>query len=318
MTYCDMPVLLLADYNQENLSEQTARIVTAAQKISHDIHVLVLGDNIENIAQQAARIQGVTQVIVAQSTIFRHKLAGPVSDFVVSIARDYKTIMASANAMGKDILPRVAAMLDVMQVSEVIEIISPKIFKRPSYTGNIIQTIETTDTYQIITIRAIAFPPAPKAEKVASIHKISAEVLEKYISNTRFIKEERTSLSPTDLSSAKILISGGKSFGSMENFHKLLLPLAKKLGAAIGATRDAVDAGFAPNDWQIGQTGVTVSPELYIAAGISGAIQHISGMKDSKVIVSINTDENAPIFKISDYFIVGDIFKILPEIEKNL
>ncbi|QTP64383.1 electron transfer flavoprotein subunit alpha/FixB family protein [Candidatus Liberibacter africanus] len=310
-----MPVLLLADYNQENLSEQTIKAVTAAQKISSDTHVLVIGHNIGKVAQQASRIKGVTKVIVAQNTFFQHIHTNPISDFIVSIAKDYRTIMASANAIGKDVLPRVAAMLDVMQISEVIEIVTPKIFKRPLHAGNIIQTIETTDVYQVLTIRTTAFSAAPQVEKPACIHKISDEILEKYTSNTRFIKEE-SPLESMNLSSAKIVISGGKAFGSAENFHKILLPLAKKIGAAIGATRDAVDAGFAPNDWQVGQTGITVSPEIYIAAGISGAIQHISGMKESKVIVSINTDENAPIFKVSDYFIVGDIFKILPEIEK--
>ncbi|CAL9914639.1 Electron transfer flavoprotein subunit alpha [Candidatus Liberibacter solanacearum] len=318
MAYCNMPVLVLADYNQETLSPQTPRVITAAQKIGRDIHVLVIGDNIENVAQQAAKIHGVTKVIVAQSAVFCHQLTSPLSDFIVSIAKDYGTIMAATNAIGKDVLPRVAAILDVMQVSEVIEILSPKTFKRPMHAGNIIQTIETTDPYQVITIRTTAFPPAPLRKTTAYIQKVASEDLEKIIPTSRFIKKGTTIPGQIDLSSAKIVVSGGKALGSMENFHKLILPLAQKLGAAVGATRDAVDAGFAPNDWQVGQTGVTVSPELYIAAGISGAIQHISGMNESKVIVSINTDENAPILKISDYFIVGDIFEILPEIKKNL
>ncbi|WP_333947754.1 electron transfer flavoprotein subunit alpha/FixB family protein [Candidatus Liberibacter brunswickensis] len=312
-----MPALLLADYNLDDLSEQTARIVTAAHNISRDIHVLVIGNNVTKVAQQAAQIQGVTKVIVAQHNVFQHKLTNPISNLMISIAQDYRTIIASANAIGRDVLPRVAAMLDVMQISEVIEIITPKIFKRTLHSGNIIQTVETKDIRKVITIRTISFSPAPKTKKTACIQKISSGILEKYITNTRFINEDSSS-KPINISSAKIIISGGKSFGSKENFHKLLIPLAKKIGAAVGATRDAVNAGFAPNNWQIGQTGVTVSPDLYIAAGISGAIQHTSGMKDSKVIISINTDENAPIFKISDYFIVGDIFKILPEIEKNM
>ncbi|MBL0848608.1 MAG: electron transfer flavoprotein subunit alpha/FixB family protein [Candidatus Liberibacter ctenarytainae] len=318
MAYCDMPILILADYNQEYLSKQTARLVTAARKISHDIHVLVIGENVTDIAQQASKIHGVTKVIIAQHTFFHHKFAEPLSNVIISIARDYGTIMASANAIGKDVLPRIAAILDCMQVSEVIEILSPKTFKRAIYSGNVIQTVETTDPCQIITVCTSGFPPSPTGEKSAQMEYISLENLEISIPNTHFIKEDKNSFEQIDLSSAKIVISGGKSLGSKENFQKIILPLAKKLNAAIGATRDAVNAGFAPNNWQIGQTGITVAPELYIAAGISGALQHISGMKESKIIVSINTDEHAPIFKISDYFIVGDIFEILPQIEKHL
>ncbi|MBY7649203.1 MAG: electron transfer flavoprotein subunit alpha [Candidatus Liberibacter europaeus] len=317
MAYCNMPILLLADYNQNNLSEHTSRIVTAAKQIGHDIHILVMGDDIEDIAQQASKIDGITKVIVAQNKIFSHQLSEPVSDFIVSIAKDYGTIMADANATGKDILPRVAAILDSMQVSEIIEIISPNIFKRPTHSGNIIQTVETTDKCRIITVRSVAFPLSLQREIPAHVEKLSSKHIEKNIP-TRFIKEEKTAEGQIDLASARIVIAGGKSLGSKENFQSIIIPLAKKLGAAVGATRDAVYAGFAPNDWQIGQTGIVVSPELYIAAGISGAIQHISGMKESKIIVAINKDENAPIFKISDYFIVGDIFEILPEIERYL
>lgn len=313
-----MPILVLADYNQDNLSEHTSRVITAAKQIGRDIHVLVIGENVEKIAQQASRINGVTKILVAQHNIFKHKIASILSDFIISIAKNYGMIMASANAEGKDVLPRVAAMLDSMQVSEIIEVISPNIFKRLIHAGNVIQTVQTTDPCQIITVRAIAFLPSPQGEVQAYIEKLSSENLDNHIPNVRFIKEEKTTDEQIDLASAKIVLSGGKALGSKENFQSIIIPLAKKLGAAIGATRDAVEAGFAPNDCQVGQTGNTVSPELYIAAGISGAIQHISGMKESKIIVSINKDEHAPIFKISDYFIVGDVFEILPEIEQNL
>ncbi|MBA5723633.1 electron transfer flavoprotein subunit alpha/FixB family protein [Candidatus Liberibacter sp.] len=313
-----MPILVLADYHQESLSEQTARVVTAAKKIGDDIHLLIAGESIERIVQQASNIHGVTKIIVAQNTVFCHKFAEPLSDLILSIAEGYKTIMASANAIGKDILPRIAAMLDVMQVSEIIEILSPNIFKRPMYAGNIIQTVQTTDPYQVITVRASAFPPSPTGDVLAHIENISSEYLTRNVLTPYFIKEDATPSNQVDLSSAKIIISGGKALGSAENFQKLIIPLAKKLGAAVGATRDAVEAGFAPNDWQVGQTGKVVSPDLYIAAGISGAIQHIAGMKESRVIVSINQDENAPIFKISDYFIVGDVFEILPELDRYL
>ncbi|EMS36359.1 electron transfer flavoprotein subunit alpha/FixB family protein [Candidatus Liberibacter americanus] len=313
-----MPILILADYNQDNLSEHTSRVITAAKQIDQDIHVLVIGENIEGIARQASKINGVTKVLIAENAIFRNKIASILSDFIVSIAKDYRTIMTSSNAIGKDVLPRVAAMLDCMQVSEIIEVVSHNIFKRLIHAGNVIQTVQTTDPCQIITVRTTAFPPSPQKKLPAHIKKISTENMDINITNVRFIKEEKTTDEGIDLASAKVVISGGKAFGSKENFQSIIFPLAKKLGAAIGATRDAVDAGFAPNDWQIGQTGNTISPELYIAAGISGAIQHISGMKESKIIVSINQDELAPIFNISDYFIVGDIFEILPEIEKNI
>ncbi|AGA64205.1 Electron transfer flavoprotein, alpha subunit [Liberibacter crescens BT-1] len=310
-----MSILVIADHNEKFLSEQTARTITAAKKIGSEIHLLITGKNAYNIAEQSSNLFDIQKILIAENANFSHKLAEPLSSLILSIAKNYNTIIAPSNSNGKNVLPRVAALLNVMQISDVIEIVSPDTFKRPIYAGNAIQTIQTTDYCKIITIRTDCFTPALEKGKSALIENITSFKDPKLSS---FIKEDLIVSGRPELTSAKIVISGGRALGSAENFQKIIFPLADKLNAAVGATRAAVDAGYAPNDWQVGQTGKIVSPQLYIAIGISGAIQHLAGMKESKTIISINKDENAPIFKISDYFIVGDLFEIVPKLEKML
>ncbi|TAZ96877.1 electron transfer flavoprotein subunit alpha/FixB family protein [Rhizobium ruizarguesonis] len=309
-----MAILLLADHDNASLSDQTAKALTAAAKIGGDVHVLVAGKGAKPAAEQAAKLAGVSKVLLAESDELANNLAEPLGDLIVSLAGAYDTIIAAATSVGKNVLPRVAALLDVAQVSEIIEVISSDTFKRPIYAGNAIQTVQATDAKKVITVRTASFAAAPEGGSAAveAIPAASDPGL------STFIGDALSNSDRPELTSARIIISGGRALGSAEKFREVILPVADKLGAAIGASRAAVDAGYAPNDWQVGQTGKVVAPQLYIACGISGAIQHLAGMKDSKVIVAINKDEEAPIFQVADYGLVADLFDALPELEKAL
>jgi len=309
-----MAILLLADHDNNSLSDQTAKALTAATQIGGDIHVLVAGKGAKAAADAAAKLSGVSKVLLAESNELANNLAEPLGDLIISLAGSYDTIVAAATSTGKNVMPRVAAMLDVAQVSEIIEVVSPDTFKRPIYAGNAIQTVQATDAKKVITVRTASFASAAEGGSAAvdAIPAVSDPGLSNFVSDALSASER------PELTSAKIIISGGRALGSAEKFKEVILPVADKLGAAVGASRAAVDAGYAPNDWQVGQTGKVVAPQLYIACGISGAIQHLAGMKDSKVIVAINKDEEAPIFQIADYGLVADLFDVLPELEKAL
>ncbi|MGR9177695.1 electron transfer flavoprotein subunit alpha/FixB family protein [Rhizobium leguminosarum] len=309
-----MTILLLADHDNQSLSDQTAKTLTAATKIGGDVHVLVAGKAAKPAADAAARLAGVSKVLLAESDELANNLAEPLADLIVSLAGSYDTIISAATSVGKNVLPRVAALLDVAQVSEIIEVISSDTFKRPIYAGNAIQTVQATDAKKVITVRTASFASAPEggSATVEAIPAVSDPGL------STFVRDALSASDRPELTSAKIIISGGRALGSAEKFREVILPLADKLGAAVGASRAAVDAGYAPNDWQVGQTGKVVAPQLYIACGISGAIQHLAGMKDSKVIVAINKDEEAPIFQVADYGLVADLFDALPELQKAL
>ncbi|MGO4113786.1 electron transfer flavoprotein subunit alpha/FixB family protein [Rhizobium ruizarguesonis] len=309
-----MTILLLADHDNASLSDQTAKALTAATKIGGDIHILVAGKAAKPAADAAAKLAGVSKVLLAESDELANNLAEPLADLIVSLAGAYDTILSAATSVGKNVLPRVAALLDVAQVSEIIEVISSDTFKRPIYAGNAIQTVQATDSKKVITVRTASFASAPDGGSAAveAIPAVSDPGL------STFVGDALSASDRPELTSAKIIISGGRALGSAEKFREVILPLADKLGAAVGASRAAVDAGYAPNDWQVGQTGKVVAPQLYIACGISGAIQHLAGMKDSKVIVAINKDEEAPIFQVADYGLVADLFEVLPELEKAL
>ena len=309
-----MAILLLAEHDNATLSELTARALTAASRIGGDIDILVAGKGAQGAAAAAAGLSGVRKVLLAESDALANQLAEPLADLIVSIASGYDVFVAAATTTGKNVFPRVAALLDVMQVSEIVEVVSPDTFKRPIYAGNAIQTVQATDAKKVITVRTAGFAPAT-AGSGAPVEALAAPAdsgLSVFIEN-RMAKSERP-----ELGSARVVISGGRALGSLEKFREIILPVADKLGAAVGASRAAVDAGYAPNDWQVGQTGKIVAPDLYIAIGISGAIQHLAGMKEAKVIVAINKDEDAPIFQIADYGLVGDLFELIPELERQL
>ncbi|NEJ80046.1 electron transfer flavoprotein subunit alpha/FixB family protein [Rhizobium leguminosarum] len=309
-----MTILLLADHDNASLSDQTAKTLTAAAKIAKDLHILVAGKAAKAAADAAAKLAGVSKVLLAESDELANNLAEPLADLIVSLAGSYDTIISAATSVGKNVLPRVAALLDVAQVSEIIEVISSDTFKRPIYAGNAIQTVQASDAKKVITVRTASFASAPEggSATVEAIPAVSDPGL------STFVRDALSASDRPELTSAKIIISGGRALGSAEKFREVILPLADKLGAAVGASRAAVDAGYAPNDWQVGQTGKVVAPQLYIACGISGAIQHLAGMKDSKVIVAINKDEEAPIFQVADYGLVADLFDALPELQKAL
>ncbi|WP_337269288.1 electron transfer flavoprotein subunit alpha/FixB family protein [Oryzifoliimicrobium ureilyticus] len=309
-----MAILLLAEHDNNAVSDQTAKALTAAQKIGGDVHVLVAGAGAKAAADSAAKLAGVSKVLLADDPSLGNALAEPLADLIISLAPNYDTIIAAATSIGKNVLPRVAALLDVAQISEIIEVVSPDTFKRPIYAGNAIQTVQSSDAKKVITVRTAAFAAAAEGGSAAveAVSPAGNPGLSSYVSDAISTSER------PELTSAKIIISGGRALGSAEKFREVILPVADKLGAAVGASRAAVDAGYAPNDWQVGQTGKVVAPDLYIACGISGAIQHLAGMKDSKVIVAINKDEEAPIFQVADYGLVGDIFELLPELEKAL
>ena len=309
-----MAILLIAEHDNASLSDQTAKALSAALKIGSDVHVLVAGKGAKAAADEAAKLKGVTKVLLAESAELEQRLAEPTAALIVSLAGGYDTIVAPATTMGKNVLPRVAALLDVMQVSEITEVVAPDTFKRPIYAGNAIQTVQSTDPKRVITVRTASFQPAAAggSAPVEAVKAAADPGLSSFVEN-RLSESDRP-----ELTSAKIIISGGRALGSAEKFQEVILPVADKLGAAVGASRAAVDAGYAPNDWQVGQTGKVVAPQLYIAVGISGAIQHLAGMKVSKVIVAINKDEEAPIFQVADYGLVGDLFQVLPELQKAL
>ncbi|WP_027231354.1 electron transfer flavoprotein subunit alpha/FixB family protein [Phyllobacterium sp. UNC302MFCol5.2] len=309
-----MAILLFAEHDNETLSDQTAKALTAALAIGPEVHVLVAGKGAKGVAEQASKLGGVKKVLLAESDDLANRLAEASAALIVSLAGNYDTIIAAATTNGKNILPRVAALLDVMQVSDIIEVVSPDTFKRPIYAGNAIQTVQATDATKVITVRTATFAAAGEGGS-ASVESVNAAADPGL---SKFIEAKLSGGDRPELTSAKIIISGGRALGSNEKFKEVILPVADKLGAAVGASRAAVDAGYAPNDWQVGQTGKVVAPDLYIAVGISGAIQHLAGMKDSKVIVAINKDEEAPIFQVADYGLVGDLFTILPELEKAL
>ena len=309
-----MAILLLAEHDNASLNDQTAKALTAASQIGGDVHVLVAGSGAQAAADAAAKLSGVSKVLLADDASLANSLAEPLAALIVSLAGSYDVIISAATASAKNVMPRVAALLDVAQVSEIIEVISPDTFRRPIYAGNAIQTVQATDAKKVITVRTASFAAADEGGS-ASVETVAAAANPDVSS---FVSDALASSDRPELASAKIIISGGRALGSSEKFQEVILPVADKLGAAVGASRAAVDAGYAPNDWQVGQTGKVVAPQLYIAVGISGAIQHLAGMKDSKVIVAINKDEEAPIFQVADYGLVGDLFEILPQLEKAL
>jgi electron transfer flavoprotein alpha subunit len=309
-----MAILLIAEHDNASLSEQTAKALSAALKIGSDVHILVAGKGAKPAADAAAKLKGATKVLLAEADELEQRLAEPLAALVVSLAANYDTIIAPATSSGKNVAPRIAALLDVAQISEIVEVIAPDTFKRPIYAGNAIQTVKSGEAKKVITVRTASFQAA--GEDGSALVETVAAAANPGLST--FVENKLSGTDRPELTSAKIIISGGRALGSSEKFQEVILPVADKLGAAVGASRAAVDAGYAPNDWQVGQTGKVVAPDLYIACGISGAIQHLAGMKDSKVIVAINKDEEAPIFQVADYGIVGDLFVILPELEKAL
>jgi electron transfer flavoprotein alpha subunit len=308
--------LLIAEHDNATLKDATARALTAAKALGGDVHVLVAGKDCGAAAAEAAKLDGVARVLHAESDALAHQLAEPVAATIVALAGPYDALVAAATSAGKNVMPRVAALLDVMQVSDVTGIVSADTFERPIYAGNAVETVQSSDAKKVVTVRPAAFKPAEAGVGNAPVDAADASAATG--SKAVFVGAELVKLERPELTSARIVISGGRAFQSAENFRKYLEPLADKLGAAIGASRAAVDAGYAPNDYQVGQTGKVVAPDLYIACGISGAIQHLAGMKDAKVIVAINKDPDAPIFQVADYGLVGDLFTILPELEKAL
>ena len=312
-----MTALVIAEHDNASLKGSTLNTITAAvqtqQPAGGDVHILVAGHNARAAADAAAHIAGVSKVLLADAAQFADGLAENVAEQVLAIAKDYSHILAPATAYGKNILPRVAARLDVGQISEITKVDSPDTFERPIYAGNAIATVQSTDVIKVITVRTTGFDAAATGGSAA----VEALTAVADSGKSRFVSREVAKSDRPELTAAKIIVSGGRGMGSSESF-KILEPLADKLNAAMGASRAAVDAGYVPNDWQVGQTGKIVAPQLYIAVGISGAIQHLAGMKDSKVIVAINKDEEAPIFSVADYGIVGDLFEIVPELVKQL
>lgn len=309
-----MAVLIIAEHDHNTLSEQVLKTVNAASFFKEDIHILIAGHHCEKVANQAAQIKNVTKILIADHETYSNPLAETLTPLIQSLIQDYNYLLAPSTTFGKNLLPRIAALNDVMQISDVIEIINKNTFKRPFYAGNAIMTVESCDSLKVMTIRTAAFAKADNGNN-APIENLSVVPEKNELSF--YINASLSSGERPELTSAKIVVSGGRGMQSKENFV-LIEKLADQLNAAIGASRAAVDAGFVPNDYQVGQTGKIVAPELYIAIGISGAIQHLAGMKDSKVIVAINKDEDAPIFQMADYGLVGDLFEIIPELEKEL
>ena len=308
-----MTTLLIAEHDNDNISDSVRKAITAAKEIGETVDILVAGKDCNSVADEAAKISGVNKVLICDNDIYSKHLAEPYADLIVSLASNYNTFIAPATTTSKNYMPRVAALLDVPQVSDIISVIDNQTFEHPIYAGNAIETVKLLSEKKVITVRATAFQ-ASEDQEAADIEAIDSAAnpgLSEYIS------EELTESDRPELTSAKIIISGGRGMQSGDNFT-LLEAIADKLGAAVGASRAAVDAGFVPNDYQVGQTGKVVAPELYIAVGISGAIQHLAGMKDSKIIVAINKDEEAPIFQVADYGLVADLFKAIPELETAL
>ena len=309
-----MTTLLLAEHDNKSLKDSTNKALTAAKALGGDVHILVAGKDAKAAADAAAKLDGVKKVLLADGALYEHALAEPLAALIVSLAGPYDAILAPATSNGKNVMPRVAALLDVMQISDVSKIVAPDTFERPVYAGNAIQTVKSKDAKKILTVRTSTFAAAGEGGS-APVENATAAA-DPGISS--FVGEELSKSDRPELTSAKIIISGGRAMQSRENFAKYIEPVADALGAGVGASRAAVDAGYAPNDWQVGQTGKVVAPELYIAVGISGAIQHLAGMKDSKVIVAINKDEEAPIFQVADYGLVADLYQALPELQAEL
>ncbi len=304
-----MAVLIVADHTNTALGEATAKTAAAAQLIGGDIDILVAGQGAQAAADAAARLAGVSKVLLAESDALGHQIAEAVTDTVVALAGGYDAILIPATSAGKNFAPRIAAKLDVNQITDVIEVVSPDTFVRPIYAGNALETVQSADARKVITVRPTAFKPVAEGGS-APVEAVTATAAAGR--EASFVGEEVVKSDRPELAGAKIVVSGGRAMGSAEEFHQVIEPLADKLGAAVGASRAAVDAGYAPNDYQVGQTGKVVAPDLYIAVGISGAIQHLAGMKDSKVIVAINKDADAPIFQVADYGIVGDYKTVVP------
>ena len=308
-----MASLVLAEHDNKTLSDATAKTVTAAASISTPVHILVAGENCGAVADEAAKIAGVEKILVADDALYAHMVAETMETLILSIADKYDAILAPATTNGKNILPRIAAKLDVPQISEILKVDSPDTFERPIYAGNAIQTVQAPAGKKVITVRATAFKPAGNGGSTA-IEKIAAG---SDPGTAKFAGEALSKSERPELTSAKIVVSGGRGLGSAENF-KLIEKVADRLNAAVGASRAAVDAGYVPNDYQVGQTGKVVAPDLYLAVGISGAIQHLAGMKDSKIIAAINKDEEAPIFQVADFGLTADLFQALPEMDQEL
>ncbi|WP_458759795.1 electron transfer flavoprotein subunit alpha/FixB family protein [Afipia sp. TerB] len=311
-----MATLLIAEHDHATLKDSTNKALTAAAELGGEVHVLVVGggEGTKAAAEAAAKLKGVTKVLLAENAIYEHDLAEPLAALIVSLAGNYDAIVAPATSRFKNAMPRVAALLDVMQISEITKVVAPDTFERPIYAGNAIQTVKSKDAKKVITVRTSTF--AATGDGGSALIENAAAASDPGLSS--FIGEEVAKSDRPELTSAKIIVSGGRAMQSRENFTKYIEPLADKLGAGVGASRAAVDAGYAPNDWQVGQTGKVVAPELYIAIGISGAIQHLAGMKDSKVIVAINKDEEAPIFQVADYGLVADLYQAVPELTEEL
>ncbi len=309
-----MSVLVLVEHDGKSVKDSTLATVTAASKLG-DVDVLVAGSGVDSIAAEAAKIDGIAKVLVADASHLDHELAEEIAPVAATLMDGYDAFVAPASTFGKNIAPRVAALLDVMQVSDILSVEGDDTFTRPIYAGNAIATVKSNDAKKVITVRTTAFDKAAAEGGSAAIEKVDTGDASGL---SEFVGLEASESERPELTSAGVIVSGGRAFGSSEDFHKLLDPLADKLGAAVGASRAAVDAGYAPNDYQVGQTGKIVAPEVYIAIGISGAIQHLAGMKDSKVIVAINKDEEAPIFQVADIGLVGDLFKIVPELTEKL
>ena len=309
-----MTTLLVAEHDNKTLKDSTNKALTAAKAMGGDVHVLVAGKDCKTVADAAAKLDGVKKALLADAAVYEHRVAEPLAALIVSLAGAYDAIVAPATTNGKNVMPRVAALLDVMQISEIIKVVAPDTFERPIYAGNAIQTVKSSDGKKVITVRTSTFQATAEGGS-ASVDNVQP-VADPGLST--FVGEELSKSERPELTSAKIIISGGRAMQSRENFTKYIEPVADKLGAAMGASRAAVDAGYAPNDWQVGQTGKVVAPDLYIAVGISGAIQHLAGMKDSKVIVAINKDEEAPIFQVADYGLVADLYQALPELAAEL
>jgi electron transfer flavoprotein alpha subunit len=310
-----MATLLIAEHVNTALKDATNKALTAARALGGEVHVLVAGKDCRPAAEAAAKLDGVAKVLLADAPLYEHMVAEPVAALIVSLAGGYDAILAPATTTGKNVMPRVAALLDVMQVSEIIKVVAPDTFDRLIYAGSAVQTVRTRDAKKVITARTSTFQATGEGGATAPIEAVAAAADPAL---SRFVGEELSKSERPELTSARIIVSGGRAMQSRENFTKYIEPLADKLGAAVGASRAAVDAGYAPNDWQVGQTGKVVAPDLYVAIGISGAIQHLAGMKDSKVIVAINKDEEAPIFQVADYGLVADLFKAVPEFTAEL
>jgi electron transfer flavoprotein alpha subunit len=310
-----MAILVIAEHDTASIKAATLNTVAAATKIGGDIHVLVAGSNAQAAAHQAAKIAGVSKVLLADAPQLAEGLAENVAATALNVAKSYSHILAPASAYGKNIAPRIAAHMDVAQVSDITAVVSADTFERPIYAGNAIAIVQSSDPIKVITVRSTGFDPVAAEGGSASVEKIEAAV---DAGISQFVSRELTKLDRPELTSASIIVSGGRGLGNGDNYTQVLEPLADKLGAALGASRAAVDAGFVPNDYQVGQTGKIVAPQLYVAVGISGAIQHLAGMKDSKVIVAINKDAEAPIFGVADYGLVGDLFNVVPELVSTI